>query len=170
MKIIRKLTALCIILVGTALVQKWHALQVATNSERILSVVKADPQQQPQQTTTAGSTDGAAGSTLEVAVPPIEVLTPLLLPPREAAATGSGAPADDGSTGCADDDARCPSWAKMGECRANPVYMLQSCRKSCAPDSSQLRDLCSSSSRTPRIEVLNTSQLQAPSPLPPPAP
>lgn len=33
---------------------------------------------------------------------------------------------------CMDDDAmQCPGWAEKGECEANPVYMLEHCRRSC---------------------------------------
>ena len=32
---------------------------------------------------------------------------------------------------CVDSDHRCDGWAKSGECRANPGYMLHSCRRSC---------------------------------------
>lgn len=33
--------------------------------------------------------------------------------------------------GCKDDDASCPLWAKQGECEKNPVFMWESCPKSC---------------------------------------
>jgi hypothetical protein len=33
---------------------------------------------------------------------------------------------------CMDDDTmQCPAWANKGECEANPVYMLEHCRRSC---------------------------------------
>ncbi|KAL3770736.1 hypothetical protein ACHAW5_001453 [Stephanodiscus triporus] len=32
---------------------------------------------------------------------------------------------------CQDDEPRCPVWAREGECKANPGYMLQSCAGSC---------------------------------------
>ena len=32
---------------------------------------------------------------------------------------------------CDDDDKRCADWAGKGECRANPGYMLSSCRRAC---------------------------------------
>jgi hypothetical protein len=33
---------------------------------------------------------------------------------------------------CVDTDDRCDDWAKQGECKNNPQYMLVQCRKSCA--------------------------------------
>ncbi|KAH9492396.1 putative tyrosinase-like protein tyr-3 [Bulinus truncatus] len=33
--------------------------------------------------------------------------------------------------GCIDKNEQCPGWAKSGECQANPVYMIYSCRLSC---------------------------------------
>ena len=33
---------------------------------------------------------------------------------------------------CIDEDERCEGWAKQGECKNNPQYMLVSCRKSCS--------------------------------------
>ena len=32
---------------------------------------------------------------------------------------------------CADDNGECPSWAQMGECTRNPVFMHANCRKAC---------------------------------------
>jgi hypothetical protein len=32
---------------------------------------------------------------------------------------------------CTDDNSNCPSWAKSGECTANPGYMKVNCKKSC---------------------------------------
>ncbi len=32
---------------------------------------------------------------------------------------------------CVDSDERCAAWARAGECRANPNWMPQNCRKSC---------------------------------------
>ena len=32
---------------------------------------------------------------------------------------------------CVDDNMHCVHWAAIGECRANPAYMLVRCRKSC---------------------------------------
>lgn len=32
---------------------------------------------------------------------------------------------------CFDDNEKCDEWASMGECEANPRYMLTNCRKSC---------------------------------------
>lgn len=43
---------------------------------------------------------------------------------------------DDGGE-CTDEDDNCPSWASIGECQRNPVFMIGSpdyygtCRKSC---------------------------------------
>ena len=33
---------------------------------------------------------------------------------------------------CKDDDQYCADWAAKGECKANPVYMLVSCRRACS--------------------------------------
>jgi len=44
---------------------------------------------------------------------------------------------DSEGSGCTDEDENCPSWAALGECEKNPVYMIGSpdyfgtCRKSC---------------------------------------
>ena len=32
---------------------------------------------------------------------------------------------------CKDEDPQCPGWAAVGECTANPNFMLISCAKSC---------------------------------------
>ena len=32
---------------------------------------------------------------------------------------------------CEDEDTLCPNWARIGECSANPVWMLKHCKKSC---------------------------------------
>ena len=32
---------------------------------------------------------------------------------------------------CIDEHENCKGWAKVGECEANPKYMLVSCRRSC---------------------------------------
>jgi hypothetical protein len=32
---------------------------------------------------------------------------------------------------CIDENKECPGWAAIGECEANPGYMLSFCRKSC---------------------------------------
>ena len=32
---------------------------------------------------------------------------------------------------CKDDDERCDYWSSAGECKSNPAYMLQSCKRSC---------------------------------------
>lgn len=32
---------------------------------------------------------------------------------------------------CADDHEKCEEWAETGECEANPLYMLSSCKMSC---------------------------------------
>ena len=32
---------------------------------------------------------------------------------------------------CIDGDARCGEWAAVGECKNNPAYMLNTCRKAC---------------------------------------
>lgn len=37
----------------------------------------------------------------------------------------------DSLVGCEDEEEMCEEWAKMGECEANPNYMLKSCQKSC---------------------------------------
>lgn len=44
---------------------------------------------------------------------------------------------DENGSECSDEDDNCPVWAKLGECKSNPVYMIGSpdyygtCRKSC---------------------------------------
>ena len=38
---------------------------------------------------------------------------------------------DDGDDLCKNDHEQCETWAKLGECKKNPTYMLNSCRKSC---------------------------------------
>ena len=43
-----------------------------------------------------------------------------------------GVAADEGNDdGCTDDHIKCAEWADLGECVANPKYMLVSCRKAC---------------------------------------
>ena len=43
-----------------------------------------------------------------------------------------GVAADEGNAdGCTDDHVKCAEWADLGECVANPKYMLVSCRKAC---------------------------------------
>lgn len=37
----------------------------------------------------------------------------------------------DSFPGCEDEEEECAEWAKLGECEANPNYMLQKCQKSC---------------------------------------
>ena len=32
---------------------------------------------------------------------------------------------------CMDDNYMCSEWAGMGECNANPAYMLSNCRRAC---------------------------------------
>ena len=32
---------------------------------------------------------------------------------------------------CVDDNKGCPEWARTGECKKSPDYMLVNCRKSC---------------------------------------
>ena len=32
---------------------------------------------------------------------------------------------------CEDEHARCPHWSGIGECSANPGWMLNHCKKSC---------------------------------------
>ena len=40
--------------------------------------------------------------------------------------SGSSSPAE-----CADTSEHCATWARQGECRANPAYMASACRRSC---------------------------------------
>ncbi|XP_076088887.1 uncharacterized protein LOC143059293 [Mytilus galloprovincialis] len=51
--------------------------------------------------------------------------------------TGGGG---SGGGGCKDSNNKCASWARRGECRRNPAYMLNYCKKSC--------NQCASSSDT----------------------
>ncbi|XP_068679566.1 transmembrane prolyl 4-hydroxylase-like [Montipora foliosa] len=39
--------------------------------------------------------------------------------------------ANDFGENCTDNDYRCVKWAKRGECKKNPTYMLKNCRQSC---------------------------------------
>ena len=79
---------------------------------------------------------------LLVAVSPREPLTPLLPTGhrQRSAAADLDASAADGdvdadvdadATECTDGNENCQSWAKRGECDANPKFMLVSCRRSC---------------------------------------
>ena len=38
---------------------------------------------------------------------------------------------EDDNGGCTNDNVKCEEWADLGECMANPTYMLDSCRKAC---------------------------------------
>jgi len=49
---------------------------------------------------------------------------------------------DDGdSDDCQDDHHKCFDWSRVGECDANPVYMLHSCRRSCKRCDDQAEEL-----------------------------
>mmetsp|Transcript_30695 Transcript_30695/g.50701 ORF Transcript_30695/g.50701 Transcript_30695/m.50701 type:complete len:480 (+) Transcript_30695:37-1476(+) len=44
---------------------------------------------------------------------------------------GGGGDLDEEDTNCVDEEERCVTWAKSGECDANPYFMLMKCQKSC---------------------------------------
>jgi ShK domain-like len=52
------------------------------------------------------------------------------------------------SSSCADQHEQCPYWSSIGECDANPNYMLQKCAKSCGSCDKSDDTTASSSSRT----------------------
>merc|ERR1712045_998116 len=56
---------------------------------------------------------------------------------------------------CTDDNQNCEYWASLGECEANPGYMLTTCRKSC--------DVCPNPTPAP-----TQAPTQAPTPAPQP--
>merc|ERR1719356_1278416 len=62
---------------------------------------------------------------------------------------------------CTDDNENCEYWASVGECEANPAYMLENCRKSCG--------VCSPAP-TPTTAAPTPMPTPPPTPAPTPAP
>jgi len=48
---------------------------------------------------------------------------------------------DDDGADCQDDNPKCFDWSRIGECDANPVYMIRSCRRSCTQCPDQAEEL-----------------------------
>jgi len=47
-----------------------------------------------------------------------------------------------GDKDCTDENKHCQSWAEKGECKRNPAYMLESCKKACASCDTEAKKTC----------------------------